>query len=94
MPTIACPHCKGTGALDLPLGRLEAVFYMSIASKYPHGISLEHLIHNCYGHRPDGGPEDADNRIRQLAWRVNKKMKPFGKRIYARGNEYRLTDIR
>lgn len=92
MTTIACPRCRGSGQVNLPLGRLEAVFFIAIASK-PHGIFVERLIHECYGHRPDGGPEDADNRIRQLAWRVNKKLKPFGKRVFARGSEYRMVDI-
>jgi hypothetical protein len=73
--------------MELPhLGPLERTILVELANR--QSVTLDGVIQVAYGHRPDGGPDDAEGCIRVSLTRLRKKLRPLGIQVVNIGRGY------
>lgn len=85
-PPDLCPHCgqhmpRFPELGDLHLTVAQARIYGRIRRAGKDGIPTASLVDALYGHRYDGGPENAMVAVRVFIWQLNKKLRAHGIRI-------------
>lgn len=92
---IECPHCSGTGKVDVPLAAtptplspLQHRIY-DLLVRFPDGLSVRAIIKRVY---PAGAPRSARNSVWVTICNTNKRLAPHNQRIVSRGGWCRLQD--
>ena len=80
-----CPCCGQTLPDPLPLGLklvgVERALLERIVKAGKHGIRGDLLFNYIYCSDPDGGPLTGLKVLSVVVWKLNKKLKPLGKKI-------------
>jgi hypothetical protein len=101
----ACPCCGQTLPRDflfvsttsgLHLGGMQKRLFEEVSEAGPQGIHAEVLFDRLYAGRRDGGPDSGIRVVAAVVSQLNKKLKPFGKKVVAgRGLRfYSLVDLK
>ena len=62
-------------------GTVQSRLLSSLVDAYPKGLTKQRLIHAAYCDHIDGGPENAENSISVIIFRLRKSIKKYGWRI-------------
>lgn len=101
MSVSLCPCCKQPlpdAFADLEdkarLTRQERALFRVVANANGRNVAAASIIETLYGHDADGGPLTANQVIRALIMRANRKMAPLNYRILNTwGVGYRLVGL-
>jgi DNA-binding response OmpR family regulator len=66
------------GLASAPLSKQERLIVEVLTETYPRVVKADFLLERLYADDPEGGPECAVEVLRQLLWRIRKKLPTYG----------------